>query len=93
METLFFWIALSIAVGLFAPRKGRDAGRWIFLSLLISPLLGALFLMIATDLSPDAEEKRHAHLTHTRCPECRELIRKDARKCKHCGSMINTEQA
>ena len=23
------------------------------------------------------------------CPDCRELIRFDARKCKHCGSMIN----
>lgn len=23
------------------------------------------------------------------CPDCREYIRYDARKCKHCGSMIN----
>lgn len=23
-----------------------------------------------------------------RCPECRELIRADARKCKHCGSVL-----
>ena len=22
---------------------------------------------------------------HVRCPECRELVRADARKCKHCG--------
>lgn len=22
------------------------------------------------------------------CPDCRELIRYDARKCKHCGSMV-----
>ena len=26
-----------------------------------------------------------------RCPDCRELIRFDARKCKHCGSQINNE--
>lgn len=24
--------------------------------------------------------------THVRCPDCRELVRKDARKCKHCGT-------
>ena len=24
-------------------------------------------------------------------PDCRELIRFDARKCKHCGSQINNE--
>jgi hypothetical protein len=23
--------------------------------------------------------------THVKCPDCRELILKDARKCKHCG--------
>ena len=23
--------------------------------------------------------------THVRCPDCRELVRKDARRCKHCG--------
>ena len=23
-----------------------------------------------------------------RCPECRELIRYDAKKCKHCGSSV-----
>lgn len=23
--------------------------------------------------------------THVRCPDCRELVRNDARKCKHCG--------
>lgn len=23
--------------------------------------------------------------THVRCPDCRELVRMDARRCKHCG--------
>lgn len=23
--------------------------------------------------------------THVRCPDCRELVRRDANKCKHCG--------
>jgi TM2 domain-containing membrane protein YozV len=26
--------------------------------------------------------------THVRCPDCKELIRKDAKKCKHCGTAI-----
>lgn len=24
--------------------------------------------------------------THVRCPDCRELVRRDAKKCKHCGT-------
>ena len=26
--------------------------------------------------------------THVRCPECRELVIHDARKCKHCGCAL-----
>lgn len=26
--------------------------------------------------------------THVRCPDCRELVRMDAIKCKHCGTAL-----
>jgi hypothetical protein len=26
--------------------------------------------------------------THVKCPDCRELVLKDARKCEHCGFII-----
>jgi hypothetical protein len=26
--------------------------------------------------------------THVRCPDCRELVRYDASKCKHCGAKL-----
>ena len=26
--------------------------------------------------------------THVRCPDCRELVRMDAKKCKHCGAAL-----
>ena len=29
--------------------------------------------------------------THVKCPDCRELVLKDARKCKHCGSALTVE--
>lgn len=29
--------------------------------------------------------------THVRCPDCRELVRKDARKCKHCGAALSPQ--
>jgi rRNA maturation protein Nop10 len=28
---------------------------------------------------------RVSHDTHIKCPDCRELVLRDARKCKHCG--------
>ncbi len=35
----------------------------------------------AAQLNSDGVEQKN-------CPDCRELIRFDARKCKHCGSMV-----
>jgi hypothetical protein len=29
--------------------------------------------------------------THVRCPDCRELVLKDARVCKHCGCRLVPE--
>ncbi len=26
--------------------------------------------------------------THVKCPDCRELVLQDARKCKHCGCSL-----
>lgn len=26
--------------------------------------------------------------THVKCPDCRELVFKDAKKCKHCGTLL-----
>ena len=26
--------------------------------------------------------------THVKCPDCRELVKKDARKCKHCNCSL-----
>ena len=26
--------------------------------------------------------------SHVKCPDCRELVKKDARKCKHCGCSL-----
>jgi hypothetical protein len=39
------------------------------------------YLPRGTDDAPTPE-------THVRCPDCRELVRMDARKCKHCGTAL-----
>jgi hypothetical protein len=29
--------------------------------------------------------------THLQCPDCAELVRKEARVCKHCGAKLKPE--
>lgn len=43
-----FWIGFAIAVGFWADSKGRNGFGWGLLSLVISPLLGAIILFFVS---------------------------------------------
>lgn len=91
MDTFIFlggaWLIGSIAVGVVAEMRGRMAPPWFLISMAVSPVLGAILLIAlpvkgrkASATVPEVSAEQ------TRCTECREVIRRDARKCKHCGS-------
>lgn len=93
MEIFLFWLVLSVLVGLLAVKRGRSWPGWFMLSLFLSPLIGLVALLVAPNLATayaDAEARVDPS-THVRCPDCRELVRRDARKCKHCGSTLSPQ--
>lgn len=92
MEWLAFWIIACVIVGIVAGSNGRSGFGYFVLSLFISPVLGGLLVLglgksAAATAGADAEGKPTPK-THVRCPDCRELVRMDARKCKHCGTAL-----
>jgi len=54
MEIIGAWIVFSLLAGHVAGRKGRSAGLWFLLSLLLSPLLGLIAILILPDAKPVA---------------------------------------
>lgn len=91
MEVFFLWLFLAGLVGALAGARGRSSGRWFLLSMVLSPLIGLIGVLatenraaIARQMPVDAPTPQ----THVRCPDCRELVHKDARKCKHCGCAL-----
>lgn len=86
MEFFLFYMMFAIAAGIFASSRGRSGFGWFLISLLISPLLGFIFLLVLQNLK---EKKMMPNPdTHVKCPDCRELVLKDARVCKHCGCKL-----
>jgi hypothetical protein len=81
MEWFFFWLLFSIVVGIIAANRGRSGFGWFVLSMVISPLLGVILVA----LIPAIGDERPSTATHVKCPDCAELVLKEARKCKHCG--------
>jgi hypothetical protein len=87
----FFYLVFCVAVGLLASSRGRSGTLWFILSLLISPVLALIILLVMRNLKKPNFEDPPDPQTHVKCPECREFILKDARKCKHCGSVISPQ--
>ena len=88
MEIFLGWFIFALLVGLLAGSRGRGSGNWFVLAMLISPLLAVIALALLPNLkgqpSPDS---------HVKCPDCRELVLIDARKCKHCGAALTPQAA
>lgn len=86
MDLFLFWFLFSVVVGIAASSRGRSGFGWFVLAMLISPLLAVILVAVMPPLAsapgePDLDGLRT-------CPMCAELIKRDARKCKHCGSDV-----
>ena len=76
MVIILIWFALAVVVGALAAGKDRSGFGWFLLAMLISPLIAAIFLLIAGDRRP------------ARCPFCDEKVKERARICPHCRNDI-----
>lgn len=89
MRILFFIIAmLAIAWSGLAFLSARSALHEIAAMVLgligLVSLIGAALLEAVNRLRSEQPTEE----THVKCPDCRELVLRDARKCKHCGCSL-----
>ena len=78
---LILWIGFSALCGVLARQRGRSVAGWIILSVLISPLLCLIALLILRDYSKTELEK----VEGKKCPQCAEDVRSEAVVCRFCG--------
>lgn len=86
MPLALLWLFLAIIVAVYAARRGRSAIGWFLLACVISPLI-AFLLCLAVGPADTAASEPSAE-SHVKCPDCRELVLRDARVCKHCGAKL-----
>lgn len=82
MEILLLWLAFAITSAIVAASRGRSGFGWFLLGCIFG-----FFALIVVALLPSKKRDPNAPTpeTHVKCPDCRELVIRDARKCKHCG--------
>lgn len=84
----FLWLPLSFFIGFFAERKGLPGPAFFFLSLLLSPLVGLVAVVLAAPNKARLEKESLRSGEMRKCPYCAELIRTEAIKCRYCGSEV-----
>jgi hypothetical protein len=88
MTIFIFWLMFSIACGIYASNRGRSGIGWFFIAMLISPLLGLIFVAVTKDLSKPNVAAQPGTSTHVKCPACAEFVLPEASVCKHCGTAL-----
>jgi hypothetical protein len=87
MGYLLLWLVVAAITGMVASRRGRSGGTWFVLGFLFS-FFALLALMMMPDLSEEQQAEDNAALR--RCPYCAERIRREAIRCKHCHSEVDS---
>ncbi len=91
-------IILVLVVIYFLPaingysRQHKSAGGIFLLNILLGwTLLGWIVAAVWSaggNIKTAIDGEAPSSDTHVRCPDCKELVRRDARKCKHCGCAL-----
>lgn len=82
LVVVFFYVVLSILVGVYAWYKGRSGAGFFLLSLLLTPVIGFVIALVSR---PDSE----AIVRRTgkqKCSKCGKYAKRGARACRHCGN-------
>jgi hypothetical protein len=84
------WIVCGVATAVIASSKGRDGCGWGILGFFLGPI-GILMAIGVAAVSDDHRALATGELR--KCPFCAELIRREAIKCRFCGSDVQAEAA
>jgi hypothetical protein len=88
LVAILFWLAFCVLVGVYASKKGRSGPGFFFLAALLSPIVGFIIALVVRPLRANIEAKELASGDLVKCPFCAELVKAEAKVCKHCGRDI-----
>ena len=91
MEFLVFAVIFGIIAGLIAQSKGRSFLLWAFYGTMIAIVAIPHALLLKP--TRKVEEATAAEDGYVKCPACAEMVKREARICKHCRTELTPQAA
>jgi len=86
MEFLIIWLFGALIVGIVASKRGRSGAGYFFLSLIVSPLLVLLLVLLLGSKNVEVDSITKAK--ETVCPKCKIPYSSNDKHCSQCGEAL-----
>tara|TARA_R110002167_G_scaffold329681_1_gene536355 strand:+ start:80 stop:346 length:267 start_codon:yes stop_codon:yes gene_type:complete len=85
---IVLWIIFAILVGVYANSKGRSGFGFFLIAALLSPLIGFIIALVVSPINSKVEQNALEAGDVKKCPSCAELVKAEAKLCKHCRTEL-----
>lgn len=81
---VMLYLTICFHIGVVAERKGRNSVTFTLFSIIFLPILPGIVVAL---MKPEVKQVKNELKP---CPMCAELVKIEALKCKHCGTLFET---